>query len=243
MLLDIQNELLSPDVSVWFTPHPKTLRFPDYNEADKEQITKYTKAVEEAIWRKIFIPDLRTHKWESRVIEDWDLWTHIKVDSVITNSRNIALCLLTADCAPILIYDFENSVIAAVHWSKAAIENDVIETTLRKMQENFSTQAGKILIHVWPTICQSHYEITQGSAPWYSEGNIKAGNIWKSLLNLRWEILDRSTDLGVQRSNIDSPERCTYWSTDLFSFRRKTHELAAWKEPVHANNGALIWVK
>ena len=39
----------------------------------------------------------------------------LKGDSLITNKKGIALGILTADCAPILIYDPVNNFISAIH--------------------------------------------------------------------------------------------------------------------------------
>ena len=39
----------------------------------------------------------------------------IKADALITNVKNVAISILTADCAPILFYDSRKKIIGAVH--------------------------------------------------------------------------------------------------------------------------------
>ena len=39
----------------------------------------------------------------------------IKADALITNVKNVAIGILTADCAPILIYDQKLKMISAIH--------------------------------------------------------------------------------------------------------------------------------
>ena len=57
-----------------------------------------------------------------------------KADAIITNQRNLPIAVLTADCAPILIYDDKIKMIAAIHagWKgafKGIINNCLLYTS------------------------------------------------------------------------------------------------------------------
>ena len=58
----------------------------------------------------------------------------IIADAMITNMNNISLCVLTADCVPIILYDVENKIIGCIHagW-KGALRN-IIEKTISKIK-------------------------------------------------------------------------------------------------------------
>ena len=39
----------------------------------------------------------------------------MKADAVITNQKKLPIAVLTADCVPILLYDYKKNIIAAIH--------------------------------------------------------------------------------------------------------------------------------
>ncbi len=39
----------------------------------------------------------------------------IGYDGLITNKKNLTLCIFTADCAPLLLYDQQAKIIGAIH--------------------------------------------------------------------------------------------------------------------------------
>lgn len=79
-------------------------------------------------------------------------------DSIVTNLRNIALGIQTADCAPVLISDSEGEVIAALHcgW-KSAISN-IIPKTIDTLNKLSNTKLYKAIIG--PCIMKESYEVS-----------------------------------------------------------------------------------
>ena len=81
-----------------------------------------------------------------------------KADAIITNQRNLPIAVLTADCAPILIYDDKIKMIAAIHagWKGAfkGIINKVIKFMIKKgcEMENITAVVG-------PSISLKNYEV------------------------------------------------------------------------------------
>ncbi|MDB9792747.1 peptidoglycan editing factor PgeF, partial [Candidatus Pelagibacter sp.] len=81
-----------------------------------------------------------------------------KADAIITNQKNLPIAVLTADCAPILIYDNKIRMIAAIHagWKGAfkGIINRVIKFMIKKgcRLENITAVIG-------PTISAKNYEV------------------------------------------------------------------------------------
>ena len=82
----------------------------------------------------------------------------IKADALITNVKNVAISILSADCAPILFYDSKKKIIGAVHagWRGAykKILSKIVKYLLKK---------GSILnnLHfvIGPSISQKNYEV------------------------------------------------------------------------------------
>ena len=60
----------------------------------------------------------------------------LKADAIITNQKYLPIAVLTADCAPILIYDNKIKMVAAIHagWrgSVKGITNKVIKFMIKK---------------------------------------------------------------------------------------------------------------
>ena len=83
-----------------------------------------------------------------------------KADAIITDQRNIPIAVLTADCAPILIYDDKIKMIAAIHagWKGAfkGIIDKVIEFMVKKgcKLENITAVVG-------PCISSKNYEVQE----------------------------------------------------------------------------------
>ena len=82
----------------------------------------------------------------------------IKADALITNVKNVAISVLTADCAPILFYDSKKKIIGAVHagWRGAykKILSKIIKHLLKK-----GSSLNNLHFVVGPSIAQKNYEV------------------------------------------------------------------------------------
>ena len=82
----------------------------------------------------------------------------IKADAVITDQKKIPIAVLTADCVPILLYDYKKNMIAAIHsgWKGAlkGIIKNVINFMLKK-----GCKKENILAAVGPCIGQNNYNV------------------------------------------------------------------------------------
>ena len=81
-------------------------------------------------------------------------------DALITNKSNTPIAVLTADCAPILIFDKNNKTIAAIHagWKGAykGIVKNVIQFMIKK-----GSSAKDITAVIGPCISLKNYEVKQ----------------------------------------------------------------------------------
>ena len=82
----------------------------------------------------------------------------LKGDALITNVKNIAIGVLTADCVPILIYDKNLKIISIIHagWKGAYI--GIIEKVV-KFLINHGSNAKNLIAVIGPSISQKNYEI------------------------------------------------------------------------------------
>ena len=79
-------------------------------------------------------------------------------DGLITNRKKLALGILTADCAPILIFDPKKKIIAALHAGWKGAFKDIIRKTINKLNQKGSKSKDLIAV-VGPCISIKNYEV------------------------------------------------------------------------------------
>lgn len=149
-----------------------------------------------------------------------------KADAIVTNLRNVALAVFTADCAPILLFDEEKKVIAAAHAGWRGAKSGVIKNAISEMKK---LGAQNIKVVIGPMIQQESYEISQeffdefltektGNQKFFMEG-VKDGHY---LFNLPAYVIEKLHEEKI--SEILNLETDTYQNElEFFSFRRSSH--------------------
>lgn len=82
-----------------------------------------------------------------------------ETDALVTNQPGICLCVQTADCVPILLFDPKNNVIAAVHAGWRGTVKKIAETAVQKMVQKYGTSPGNIVAAIGPSISPDIYEV------------------------------------------------------------------------------------
>ncbi|MDD3182685.1 MAG: peptidoglycan editing factor PgeF [Alphaproteobacteria bacterium] len=90
----------------------------------------------------------------------WSAKNKPEADAMVTTQRNLALSILTADCAPVLLADPEGGVIAAAHAGWRGALDGVLENTIALM-ESCGASADRIIAAVGPCIWQDSYEVEE----------------------------------------------------------------------------------
>ena len=140
----------------------------------------------------------------------------------MTKINDIALGVVTADCVPILVYDYKNKVVGCIHAGWKGAFTDIIKNTINKIRKLNSDQ--KIYACIGPCIGKDSYEV---DLKFYKKFIIKSKknkkyflkkNENKKLFNLREFVTDKLTDLNVE---IDHINRDTFREKNyFFSYRR-----------------------
>ena len=81
-----------------------------------------------------------------------------KADAIITDQRNLPIAVLTADCAPILIYEDKMKMIAAIHAGWKGAFKGIIAKVIKFMIKK-GCKLENITAVVGPSISQKNYEI------------------------------------------------------------------------------------
>lgn len=141
-----------------------------------------------------------------------------KADALVTDTPGVALGVRTADCVPILIYDLQNRIIAAVHAGWRGGAQRVATKTVDLMKHTFNTKAKDCVVALGPAIGECCFEVGQEVMDKFPSSSVAGG----THLDLPAAIIAELTDAGVKRNNIDWLKMCTACEAELcFSHRRE----------------------
>ena len=145
-------------------------------------------------------------------------------DAIVTKIKNVAIAILTADCAPILLYDHSKKIIGCAHAGWKGALNGVIRNTVKKFNELNSNNNDLITV-VGPCINKKNYEVKADffekfiSQDKNNEIFFKKISSEKYVFDLRGFINKELSNLNIK--NIDNIEMDTFYEREFFySYRR-----------------------
>ena len=144
-------------------------------------------------------------------------------DAFITDQKNIMLTILTADCVPILLFDPQQNIIAAIHAGWRGTEQEILLKTVQKMQTFFNSNPKNILAGIAPSIGQCCYEVDWNVAKHFEEieGAYQEKNK-KYMLNLPHINKTQLLRAGLKSNNIELSNICTACNVEkYFSYRKE----------------------
>lgn len=80
-------------------------------------------------------------------------------DALITSQSDLCICVQTADCVPILLYDPVQQVIAAVHAGWRGTASQIVSKTVHAMQLHFDSMPEDLVVGIGPSIHLHAYEV------------------------------------------------------------------------------------
>lgn len=145
-------------------------------------------------------------------------------DGIITDEKNIAIGVFTADCVPIIIINEEKGAIAVIHSGWRGTFDSIAKNAIEKMKKNYDIDIKKTKVFIGPHIRQCCYEVSEElKIKFLNKTKIKEEKLFKNR-NLSMEecILKDLRETGIKEENIYSLELCTHCQKDikLFSYRR-----------------------
>lgn len=147
------------------------------------------------------------------------------VDALVTRLDNVALCINTADCVPIVMADTEAKIIAAVHSGWRGTVADIAGKTVRIMQ-SLGADPQRIHAAMGPSICPRCFEVGEEVADQFLHTfgpHTIIETPTKPHINLPAAITSTLIAAGIPAHNITPPTICSHCNPDtLFSARRHT---------------------
>ena len=100
----------------------------------------------------------QTHSNKVSILNNDNEKLRIDADAILTKKVDLALGVLTADCAPILIYETKKEIIGCIHAGWKGAIGGIIENTIDKVIK-MGGDAKSIVATVGPCISQESYEV------------------------------------------------------------------------------------
>jgi len=154
-------------------------------------------------------------------------------DALVTATSGLVLCVVVADCVPVLLADPVAGVVAAVHAGREGVRQGVVPATLSAMA-SLGARARHVSALLGPAVCGDCYEVPgemQAEVARVAPAAAVRTRKGTPGLDLRAGVAD-----GLRRAGI--PEvvqdpRCTVEDAHLFSHRR---------DGVTGRQAGLVWI-
>jgi YfiH family protein len=149
-------------------------------------------------------------------------------DALITNETGIFICVQTADCVPILLFDPVKKVVAAIHAGWKGTISKIAKKTVQQMTEKFGCNPADIVAGIGPSIHIHAYEVgpevveaveaSFSNSPALLKPSMNEGRAYFDLWEANQTVLLES---GIQEENIELMGLCSFEQADLFYSARR----------------------
>jgi YfiH family protein len=157
----------------------------------------------------------------------WPQGERPRADAMVTDTPNVLLGILTADCAPVLFADHHAVVVGAAHAGWRGALAGVTDATIEAMEE-LGARRENIHAAIGPCIAQPNYEVDEAFRARFMEADADnarffvAGPAGKPHFDLEAYLIHRLIAAGIDE--VEALNLDTYTDADrFFSFRRATH--------------------
>jgi len=150
------------------------------------------------------------------------------IDALVTDRKDLCLCISTADCVPVFMYDPVCKVIALAHAGWRGTVASIVVKTIDCMEKHFNVNPANIIAAIGPSISLKDFEIGDEvyqafADAWFDMKQISCFDtlaqkhhidLWKANIMLL-------QSKGVKSENIECSGISTYSNAeDFFSARR-----------------------
>lgn len=148
-------------------------------------------------------------------------------DAVITDLRSVCIGVSTADCVPILLYDPEKGVAAAIHAGWRGTVAKIIDRTVAVLRETYGCIPERMTAVFGPCISVDAFEVGEEVVDAFREAGFDldaisrrypTGRCHIDLLAANYQLLE---DCGFGIDKVQVAGICTYGTSDSFFSARK----------------------
>jgi len=103
----------------------------------------------------------QVHGNEVRVVAAQDLDARLECDALVTDCADVALCVLTADCVPLLLATAPAGPVAAVHAGWRGTVAHVATRTLEVLRQRYGVSPADVWVALGPAVGPCCYEVRE----------------------------------------------------------------------------------
>lgn len=150
------------------------------------------------------------------------------IDALITNQKDMFLCILTADCLPVFFYDMKKEVIGIAHCGWKGLLNKLPVKMLEAMQNRLGCDLNNIHVETGPGINDCCYRVDQAPDQRIKKFQETFGPEVEQngYLDLRYALKTQLLAFNIPAGNIDTASSCTCCNPDYFSYYREKPHLS-----------------
>ncbi len=132
---------------------------------------------------------------------------HADADAIITSLPGLCAVIRTADCVPLVLFDREKKIMAAVHSGWKGSSLGIAGKALAAMIRRYGCKPGDVLAAIFPSIGPQSYEVKDDVARFFPcDLRVDSGKIF---LDLWKNVADSLEAAGIPPVNIFNPRICT----------------------------------
>ena len=148
------------------------------------------------------------------------------VDALITNQSGVCIGVTTADCVPVLLYDAENKVVAAIHAGWRGTCSRIIQKTIDLMTAAFGTIPEKVFASIGVSISPVVYNVGEELVSEFEKTGFPVNQIFISRNNQLYLDLWQANkwllqSIGVPELQIEIAGICSFINSDHYFSARK----------------------
>lgn len=146
----------------------------------------------------------------------------IMADALVTNQKDLALVLPTADCNPVILYDPQNQVLALAHLGWQSTVADLAFKTIHHLKNKYDSRPSEVLVYFGPAIKAESYIFDgplsqETDIAWQPFMQKTDKGIGIDLLGFNIQCLQEA---GILAKNIEASQIDTAASSNYFSHYR-----------------------
>ncbi len=144
-------------------------------------------------------------------------------DALITQQTDVFLSVTIADCTPILVYDAQEKIVAAIHAGWRGTVAQIVAKTLARMQAQYQTQAKNCYAYIGTCIDAKSFEVGEEVAAKFSaELKTWSPNRQKFLVDLKTANQQQLLAAGLPAHQIEIATTSTVLDNHrYFSYRQE----------------------
>lgn len=142
-----------------------------------------------------------------------------EADGIVTDERNLALVIRSADCVPVFIFDPDTPAVGICHAGWRGTKKGIVPRTLEMLSRSFGSRVRSMKAAMGPAICLDCYEVG-GEFNDYFPGFVHFREK-KHFFDLRGAVRNELAQGGLAPEAIWDSTRCTSCSVDQFYSARK----------------------